>query len=815
MKTVTQAFLNEWNSKGIKFSVKQIQYKRRYWNGAAYVYEASFHILYLSDFIASVGTLTWNLDSVFLNEFRASNITLRLKNGTYQWLPENLTTGLFGPDALATSGYDPYLSIFKVKIGYELADETEELVTLFTGYLIDWFMDSTSGLASMVISGSEQLLLAADAQLVAGFFTAQPTVPALGDGVNKDFLTTSQGVGFVTRVLKNAVAQKEGLDYTLSQLNTYGVPAKISFVSPPAAGATILAYGSVWKTNTKLEDLVGFLCDQAGVTDRTINPVVLPNVGSSKTIDTMVQWQAGSVLQNINATLDPDFIRQNWYLLDNFASLDYSKWTIKALNGTASAATGASVFTGTGPGIKRVTASLAIINAVGTLSFTIKAGDESRVYFLMDSDTVDSDGVPSGHGYCLRYSHAAQQVDFLRVSNSGSFTIASVADIWLLTDVNTWQVSRDSTGVFTIYKNGVVKFTETDNTYSASVFALISQGSVGGSNVMTFDDFYYSTFILNTSAITPLAAVYESAEFDLLAAPSAWGILEKLEILNGGTTIYSTNVATFSGGPYDGYVAVAADGQINSALKRFLKIRIEIAPGAGLRVGPVVDRVIANFSTSSVFLTLANFTGLNCFAAIEKIANLCNFEWGFDGNGKFFFRSKAVSTTQFRFDQANKLVKIKQLRPGFQEVINSGQVSYPPYYREYNSQSLPEPAPTSEQKFGKKILALTIDLLLANDADIASGMARLIHDANYLPRKRLLVEIAMTPHLDLSDVAEITFSESDVRFLNVWGDPLNDWNPAFGEDKAFLAKALKCKVVGISYNFDAETMDLTLEEVLS
>ena len=159
-------------------------------------------------------------------------------------------------------------------------------------------------------------------------------------------------------------------------------------------------------------------------------------------------------------------------------------------------------------------------------------------------------------------------------------------------------------------------------------------------------------------------------------------------------------------GAWDGWVDISPSKQIQSALKQKLKIRVTITLTATGALSPSVAEVTANFTTTTIFVALANFTAMKVYDAIQKLAKLCNYEWGFEGDGQFFFRSKAASSTPALSIDQKDIQSVSSYKPGWPEVINAGQVSYGDsgqYYKEYNSDSLPETAPTSKDIYGEAI----------------------------------------------------------------------------------------------------------------
>ena len=127
MRTVSAAWTREWEKLIGRVFVVTVEYKRRYWNGAAYVLEGAATTLDLDD-IVDVQSITQKLDVPLASVFKTSNLTLIVKNDKFKWLAGNVTDGIFRPDAASSSGYDGYKSEYVVKGGYKLADGTTEQI---------------------------------------------------------------------------------------------------------------------------------------------------------------------------------------------------------------------------------------------------------------------------------------------------------------------------------------------------------------------------------------------------------------------------------------------------------------------------------------------------------------------------------------------------------------------------------------------------------------------------------------------------------------------------------------------------------------
>jgi hypothetical protein len=805
VKTVSTSYMDAWRKKHGQVVVLLVKYSRRYWDEASgtFKYETNadgtqrWTQLTIRD-VAKVGQITWKLDTPLLNTVRASNVTLTLRNEDYQWVEQNQTSGVFMPDgfsvskqpALPTRGYDPYLTAFQVLLAYQYSDGSSEPLPLFTGVAVDYRHDTDHAYSEVTVSGNEWLLQSADAQLVSQTFTNEAVTPA-ADGSNKSFVTSSTGVAYInssTGIQVNGVYQVQGQDYTLSNVGQYGTPVTITFTLAPPAAATILVSGRKWYTLQSLDTLLTMLLAQAGITSYTVSPIVFPNATLSQLfINTSAQWQA-STLSGVTATAVPGSIQAGSGLTSNYTNQGFETGDFTAWQQTQS-----------GGGSLQVTNSRSyggVYSALLAAFANLGTSKTRRVYLekLGGGGVVQVDLASVTPGVWTQYTMA--------IPNDGQ-TYQLKAEVSI--DSNLARITNIGQALYG--GGGTV-------TFWAMAVNPISTGVL----IQLFVD----DFVVNAG--TAFKGTALSAEIDLGAAPASWSQvgLVSADLNVAGSVSWSTQGSTTSGGTYSSLTA--ATGNIpQSPLRRFLKIQTElngIVDGGGFVWNvPSVSSIRLQYFATSIVLAMADFSGQTVYDAIQQMAQLCDYEWGFTSTGAFFFRPKSVSATPVAtFDQSDVIQKLSDFRPGYDAIINDGQVSYNAYYSEYNSGNLPEAAPTSQQRFLSQIRSESWSLLLAYDPNIAGGRAQVLHDNNYRPRRRCRIIGKIMPFLDLSDVVSFSFLESPAAARAWFGDPLQPWGAkttAFGQPGNVLARDMVVKVVGMSLDPQNLVGEYDVQEVLS
>jgi hypothetical protein len=665
-------------------------------------------------------------------------------------------------------------------------------------------------------------------------------------GVTGTLLTQSMAVASITSVFADGVALTQGQDYTVSIPADAVGQSKITLVDPELwIGKAFTWTGTKGVLNKKVEEAVALYCDAAGIVSasRSIQSVLFPGgLSASKTIDSEADWEAGTLLQNITTTSVPGSIKKAWTLIDDFSDNNYTAspvWTLRDSgghspgNGNVSASSGylevgiASQFWVLAidtPWNKPVGSFQYKVNVVSLSSpGNSNVGDGATVVFFQ---TAAASGSGTFSGYGLRWNlnydggsnNQVQLVRFDGANSSGGTVIANLGTF--TTGSHAWTVSRDGSGSFTVYRDGVSVGSGTDSTYLSNAQFGVAAVTINTSASLTIrvDDIYYSDSLNNTSAASSAAAVAEYI-FNLLTTPTALGRLDHFEVLNGGSAAYLTSSAPDSGGSpgtWDALQAIGVGNQMMSTPRQWLKLRVEITADPVSGASPEVQKLIAHFTTSTVTLSQVAPTSGTAWDRIQALAQMCNYETGWDESGTFFFRSRSVAgAAVISLDPWTNLVDLDDTHAGWDRVYTMAHASQPPYEYYYGSTDAGEAEPTSERRFGSIPLDMNFGgELLANDAVIAQGAAQLAWQEFHLPKWRCRATIKYAAWLQKSDPVSLTYVPDPKMLDNVAGDPLQTPGAA-GPVGVALAIAKKMKIVGITRQQKARTMQLLLEEILS
>lgn len=307
-----------------------------------------------------------------------------------------------------------------------------------------------------------------------------------------------------------------------------------------------------------------------------------------------------------------------------------------------------------------------------------------------------------------------------------------------------------------------------------------------------------------------------SAPLDMTSAPNSYGQLAIAETLNGGSDVYYTAVSN-DNVTYDSYVLVPGSLIPQSALKRYIKIKVVQTLNVGQTASPSLASIIHTWYSSTVVVTLADFTGLTVYDAVTQLASIPNYEFGFDASENFFFRPKKASVSPvLSISDTDFIVDVLSLQGGYDQVYSGVRATYGNYIAEVDDTALLPTDPTPRFATVLYIPSVT-SILISTDADIASNIAQALFNYYKAPRKKIKLSTKFLPQLDLSDIISVSFGDEQPAESWYYGDPDHYYGDPtiyyFGPDEIALPK-VTTKVVGYRVDTDAWACELDLEEVI-
>jgi len=239
MKSVSAAYKSMQTSSEIR-PVRKAELYRRLSNGSGWETTPTN----ITAEIIRLDRLSWKLDTDDLNEFKASNIRIEINNETRIW----------DDGSTRFSGFLRYRSKIRIHLGLK-PGSTDEIFPTFTGVIEDIMEDSKTPTLQITLESMDAFLRTQTAE-GAGILVPNELI-GIGNGVTADFFTTQNAVGIIKEVRVGGIRQRPGKVYSVSQLNEFAKPAKITFVaSQPGAGQEVRVDYIRWKTNQQIHTMV-------------------------------------------------------------------------------------------------------------------------------------------------------------------------------------------------------------------------------------------------------------------------------------------------------------------------------------------------------------------------------------------------------------------------------------------------------------------------------------------------------------------------------------------------------------------------------
>lgn len=839
--TVSDEFKAIWQEKQGKVEHMRLRYKRRYKLGTTYYTESDWRILERDEF-SSVGQIPQQSD-IRRNIIKTSVMTLKMPNENNQWIEHAGSPSFWAADNTATNGYKATRTLWQVQQGYELASGSIEWISVFTGIQMKLPKITGKGEYALIeVSSKAVLLEKADAEEVRDTdVTLENCIPATGDGSTTEFESTSTGVDHATDFQVNGTSKSQGSQYRTSNDNEIASAGNtgrllITASAAPTAGQTVKVSLVRWLKDKTVEYLEGLLCDEAGITsaDRSIAAVLFPGgLSGSKTITAQADWEAGTVLTNVSTTISPGDIVKKWFVIDQFSDNDFLNsptWTQTQKFGvTSQTASGGNFRIEAGVGSiedSRIVFRTPFTKATGAWEFSYNAvnnNNQGRTKFAFlapNATTLPNDA------YHLVFNNGGDGKVRLMKSVGGVET--SLADCGAIpAGANTWRITRNSSGTMNVYKNSVLvgSATDTDITTAGYLYYLAEAVNFTADEAIAELDNLYHSEEVTTDASDVSTTVFESAIQDILSTPTAWGALDVVETLNGGTITYATASST-DGISFDAYVNISG-GIIQSALKRYFKIKATIAPQSGSYTSPVVSSLVANFTTSTVNVSLAIHRGRSVMQQIEQYVKLSDYELRFKGDGTLVIGPKISGSYVVHLTQENGIIDVLELDYGVPErVIRAGRVRYQGFVSVYGDAEAGASAETiaDGDELGKAVVDEDLSsVLVANDINIGTSRARVLYENNRRsatdprPPVRIRLRIWDVPWLEVGDVIRVDFYDHPLLATLQANDELLKADSLYfhmGDPGNVISKAKDWRIIYYNPNKDTGTAEILAEEVL-
>ncbi|MFW6135107.1 MAG: hypothetical protein ACOC5R_05980, partial [Elusimicrobiota bacterium] len=279
MKTLTPQEKNI--QEGHKFTYyRDVYLYKRYWDGSQYTLDSARNI---NNYIIKISPARKAQD-LEQGSWKTANIDIKVKNEGQIW---NRNSGWIW------DGFIPEFSEIKIEFGY-LDNGTKRTTGIFRGLLT--FNGIRENLetrtATLHVKGVDELLRAYSAEELDDNIVTGETL-GTGDGTEQTFTTANNGVGIINAVYFNGTKKDPASDYTVSVLNDKDNPAEITCTAPN--GETVTVDYVYWYQDKTIDYLIEKLIDHAEITDYSIQTASFPNnVINHFETDTKTEWDNGT-----------------------------------------------------------------------------------------------------------------------------------------------------------------------------------------------------------------------------------------------------------------------------------------------------------------------------------------------------------------------------------------------------------------------------------------------------------------------------------------------------------------------------------------
>lgn len=292
-----------------------------------------------------------------------------------------------------------------------------------------------------------------------------------------------------------------------------------------------------------------------------------------------------------------------------------------------------------------------------------------------------------------------------------------------------------------------------------------------------------------------LPAIAASPEIDGGDAES-WDKLETGQALNNGNLYRWSHVSGIYGDPFirpvnlPGNLITSDDDYKTAFGVEPRKMRFIFLLNTSGILPPMLNSNLITLRTKSITLLFANVGGRSVLSVIKELAELAAFEFGFTGEGKFFFRSRQPSGSPVLTLDDSNVLSVEDLRPGWDRVYNLVSATFGSYTATISPETEGEANPHSIDRYGARRLQVGGgSLAFQTDADLATVLARRYYSAYKLPKRCVSLTARFMPELELGD-----------KVLYTLARPRQ------------VGQAFEARVLGISHDLMAMKTELELLE---
>lgn len=819
------ADLQEEQKRQDQLYYRKVEIAKLYWDAGEgkYKWDALENIdAYISEDHGGVSTARWKQDTRAFNEWKSPSFQVEVDNRRDYW-SEIESSGIWRTGA--NQPYTVELTKIRVRCGQYLPDGTEEDKYVFSGLINEpiAYHDETKT-ATLYCTGYDEKLRRVNAELLSTLVTDE----LLGSDAGTEFTTANNGVGGIPPIIKKgatgsgpgaATTLKAGVDYELSDTNEKNLPLKVTLAVDLTGGNSIWGTYRYWYQDKGPSWIVEQLLILAEITSYNVDPTIFAvDVENIWPQTTKADWEAGIISGEVDLDrYDGDVALGELVVFDDFDDGSYSDGDPRTWSGNGDFSIVGTRVRGLS-NIPTPLLSTPSVQAYGTWQIKMQTNWACEFHFI--SSSTDK---TSFVGYCLRVNSVLNTCYLYRTEGGTRYELASGGTPG--TTEHTYRITRNSSNIFTVYIDGAQIMSVENNHHTTSSYVHFQTVSNGSAQISYFDDVRTSGAVLPGTDLYAPTGYYETQILDTGEGnPTNWGLLIYSVTVPAGTSIsfetWSSGTADFSAdNDPAGYVAIGVTGQINSAVKRYLRVRALFTASAGYAAIPRLHDLTVYYYTSTITIPLVNLTGMNVEQGIQRCAEMPAYEIGFDVDESYFYRQRtSAGAPVLTIDSKTNLEKELSFNSGTDKRKNVIDVTFGPYRTVIDPDTKGEDHPHSKDREGEKKYTVSGSTLLPPEgADVATATAETLYAYLSVAKKRARVQMKFLLQHQLGDVVKYLREHKFGRWL--WGDTDRHYGDDSDPDFVYYSEAILAtwnytmRIEGIEFDTNPKQMRMRFDLV--
>lgn len=718
----------------------------------------------ISDLIVKPNTLSMTLDVNEVAQYNCNNVTLTLSD-TKNYFVEGT------PNSYFPEGYQIYGSRVVLYYGLDSNDRT----ALFTGSIKELPTHKPEKYqVDLKLVSPLEMLKDIEAKGFSDKVIGETlTYKSTDTDGHRIYWTNGTGVGGFNAVYAGATKIFDGVDYEVSQLSAFGLPAIVKIINSAYYASTITADYYTWKKNLTVEQIVAGLVGLAGYDSQTedIRNVVWNSSVRSVIPIEDVQFALGYSLQGENWVCSWPRTLNSWSVIINDGTFNRPCVFPKNMEVSFSFYYGGNGGTASG---------YSIFNSENT---------STRSGYTLYNDYLGNNG---NYRAVVRKCTNGVWAD-LGIYDTGSGTVVRNSP---------WKVVKQNNS-YSFYYNGhlvasdtsaiEIKFESILNYYDTSFGHGALRNRIDNMLYKVFDD--YGTLLFSVSSPCIM-----SKTLNKLQATEPWSSINGTLEGNSGfqyELFYSTSVDSTHFSDLSAIDLGSEIGQTEQYLYFLLKAKDD-------RIIPFnITNLFIYILSSTLFLSIVNLSSKSVLEALQDFALISGYEFGVDRNGVFFFRPRVQSTIPTYVLDHNELVKVDTVKKNFSDFFTKLTLTFAQVPLEFYANTGTRPTPIDKYGVINKEIDKP-DIVNYDNPELAQAIGpQLLEVYSAFPNIIQCVG-KLNLALELGDIVSLR------RNMNlITPDYFTDYTKYSDLNTYYRA----CKITGLNYNFAKKQITYTLRDV--